>query len=130
MKEYLFEDFHQWKVCVSAAFQHLFWGLGKLIQHTFFGIVSVFVYIGKQVEAFCKREITAAFIIAVIILTISIGWLATYLRATAELHTLEYQRDSISIRLDRMMQPYSNNEDSTTTILHVHDIQRTDGKVD
>lgn len=125
MSKYLFSDWHQWEVCMAAAISHLWWGLHKIVTNIIFGIISLFIFFGKKIEAFCKREITAAFVITTIILALSIGWLATFLHTSAQLHTLEHQRDSISIKYDRVMQPYRSNH-----IQQSYDIQGADAEMD
>ncbi len=125
MSKYLFNGWHEWIVCMAAALSHFLWGVRKIMTNILFGIVSLFIYFGKKIEAFCKREITAAFIITTIILALSIGWLATFLHTSAQLHTLEHQRDSISIKYDRVMQPYR-----TKYIQQSYDIQGADAEMD
>jgi hypothetical protein len=110
---------------MAAALSNLWWGFHKVITNTLFGIVSLLIFFGKKIEAFCKREITAAFIITTIILALSIGWLATFLHTSAQLHTPEHQRDSISIKYDRVMQPYR-----TKYIQQSYDIQGADAEMD
>ena len=115
MKKYLFSDWHEWKVCMIAALSHLWWGFRKIITNVLFGIISVLIFVGKKIESFCKRETLAAFLIGIVIAILSIGWLSTFMNYSVRNKTLEYQRDSVSIRLDRVMQIY-DKADTTQSI--------------
>lgn len=115
MNKYLFNGLHEWKICMAAAVSHLWWGVCKIIANILFGIVSLFIYFGKKVEAFCMRETTAAFIITTILCGILIGWLSTYMNSRLNCKTLEHERDSVSIRLDRVMQSYNDVNTIDTT---------------
>lgn len=106
MNKYLFSGLHEWKICMAAALSNLWWGFRKVITNILFGIVSLFIFFGNKIEAFCRRETTAAFIITTLLCGILLGWLATFISSRTNYKTLEYQRDSISIRLDRVMQTY------------------------
>lgn len=115
MSKYLFNGLHEWKICMAAAVSHLWWGVCKIIVNILFGIISLFIYIGKKIEAFCKRETTAAFIITALLCGILLGWLATYVSSKTNYKAIEHERDSVSIRLDRVMQAYDaiNTIDTT-----------------
>ena len=126
MSKFLFNGWHEWKVCMAAAFSHLWWGLSKIIVNTLFGIISLFIFFGKKVEAFCRREALAAFLIGLIVIILAIGWMATYMNFRVQNRTLEYQRDSVSIRLDRVMRTY----DTQDTITKDYDIQKANGTMD
>ena len=126
MSKFLFNGWHEWKVCMAAAISHLWWGLSKVITNTLFGIISLFIFFGKKVEAFCRREALAAFCIFLMIGIISIGWLVTYMNYRVQNRTLEYQRDSVTIRLDRIMRTY----DTQDTITKDYDIQKANGTMD
>ena len=108
MSKFLFSDWHEWKVCMAAALSHLWWGLSKVITNTLFGIISLFIFFGKKVEAFCKREALAAFLICLMVILLAIGWLVTYMNYRVQNRTLEYQRDSISIKYERDMRLYDS----------------------
>lgn len=115
MKKYLFNDWHEWSVCMQAALSRLWWGFHKIVTNTLFGIISLFICLGKKIEAFCKRETIAAFLIAATIIILSVGWMVTFMNYRVQNKTLEYQRDSVSIRLDRVMRIYDTN-DSTKSM--------------
>ena len=111
---------------MAAAISHLWWGLSKVITNTLFGIISLFIFFGKKVEAFCRRETLAAFLIGLMVIILAIGWMATYMNFRVQNRTLEHQRDSVSIRLDRVMRTY----DSQDTIVQDYDIQKANGTMD
>lgn len=126
MSKFLFRDWHEWKVCMAAALSHLWWGFRKIITNTLFGIISLFIFFGKKVEAFCRREALAAFLICLMVILLAIGWLVTYMNYRVQNRTLEYQRDSVTIRLDRVMRTY----DTQDTITKDYDIQKANGTMD
>lgn len=66
-----------------------------------FGIISFLVWIGKQIEAFCKREFVASLIIGVLFVLLVAGWLTTFLSERVHRVNAEMQRDSISYELSR-----------------------------
>ena len=84
------------------------------------------IWYGKKVEAFCRREALAAFLIGLMVIILAIGWMATYMNFRVQNKTLEYQRDSVSIRLDRVMRTY----DTQDTITKDYDIQKANGTMD
>lgn len=130
MNKYLFNDLHQWKVCMAAALSHLWWGLHKIITNTIFGLVSLFLYIGNIIEDFCKRETKAAFTIGTILTFLIFGWLGSYVKSAGQIKSLEYQRDSVSIRLDRVMRTYDKVQYKDVQTLREYDIQGTNGELD
>lgn len=108
MKRLLFTSLRQWRICMAAGCAKFLWGLWRIVSGIIFGILSVFWWIGRLVEAFCRREPIAAAVIAVLLLILSFGWLSTYVSARTHLTTAEYQRDSIGYVLDRYMQAYDS----------------------
>lgn len=113
MKSKLFDNWHQWSVCFLSGCKSAAWGLWRIFTCIIFGIASVFVYIGKQIEAFCRREPIAAFIIGIVISLMAFGWISTFMESRVRIKTAEYQRDSIGYKLDKYLQAY----DSTATII-------------
>lgn len=103
MKNLLFDDFRQWRVCLWSGVCKAAWGLLRIVTCILFGIVSVFVYIGKQIVAFCKREFLASLIIGILITMICVGWLGTFVKERAARVDAEMQRDSISYELSRIV---------------------------
>lgn len=120
MKNIIFESWHQWKVCFISGCKNASWGIWRIITCIILGIVSLFIYAGKQIEAFCRRETIAAFIIAILVIVLSYGWISTFIDGKMKIKSAEYQRDSISVKLERYLQAY----DSTSTIVVDNDTIR------
>lgn len=104
MKNLLFDDFRQWRVCLLAGVHKFLWGLWRIISCLLFGIISFLVWIGKQIEAFCKREFVASLIIGVLFVLLVAGWLTTFISERAHRVNAEMQRDSLSLKLDSAKQ--------------------------
>jgi hypothetical protein len=81
------------------------------------GFVSIFAYIGRKIEAFCRREPVAALIITITFAIMSLGWISTFMEGRMRIKTAEYQRDSIGYKLDKYLQCY----DSSATIVIEND---------
>ena len=113
MNNQLFSSWHQWKVCFISGCKNAGWGIWRIITCMLFGIVSILIWCGKQIEAFCKRETIAAVIISILIIALSFGWISTFMQMRVSVMTAEHQRDSIGYTLDKYMQAF----DSTSTII-------------
>lgn len=109
MNGLLFDNWHQWKVCFLSGCRNAAWGLWRIISCILFGIVTVMVWCGKQIEAFCKRETIAATIISIVITFLVFGWVSTFMKLRANVMTAEHQRDSIGYTLDKYMQAFEPN---------------------
>jgi cell division protein FtsL len=72
----------------------------------------------RLIEKFCIREKVAAGIIAVAILMLSFGWIATYMQSKTLLTTTEHQRDSIAYTLNKFIQAYDTVIIDGDTIKH------------
>jgi len=120
MNNQLFDSWHQWKVCFLSGCKNAAWGLWRIISCLLFGVVTIIVCCGKQIEAFCRREMIAAFIIGIIILFLVFGWISTFVQMRVSVMTAEHQRDSIGYTLDKYMQAF----DSTSTIIVDNDTIR------
>ena len=104
MKNLLFDDFRQWRVCLWAGVCKAAWGLWRILTCIVFGILSVFAYIGKQIDAFYRREFAASLIIGFVIAVLSVCWLVTFVNERAARVGAEMQRDSLALRLDSAKQ--------------------------
>lgn len=109
MKNLIFESWNSWKVCFLAGCSKFLWGLWRIITCIILGIVSVLVFVGKQIEKFCRRETVASFIIAFVFLGLSFGWISTYMDSRMKIKNAECQRDSASVRLSRYLQAYDTS---------------------
>lgn len=101
MKNLLFDNFRQWRVCLWSGVCKAAWGLLRILTCIIFGIVSIIAYCFKQICAFCKREFVASLIIVVLFVLLSAGWLATFMSERTHRVAAEMQRDSISYELSR-----------------------------
>lgn len=101
MKNLLFDDFRQWRVCLWSGVCKAAWGLLRILTCIIFGIVSIIAYCFKQIGAFCKREFVASLIIGVLFVLLSAGWLVTFMSERTHRVAAEMQRDSISYELSR-----------------------------
>lgn len=109
MGNLIFENWHQWKVCFIAGCKKAAWGIWRIITCMILGIVSIFAYIGRKIESFCRREPVAALTMTVIIAVLSFGWLSTFMDGRVRIRTAEYQRDSIGYKLDKYLQCYDSS---------------------
>ena len=112
-KKWIFETFRDWYTYLWKAVKTFVVGFVKILYSFLMGIVSVFVYCGKQIEAFCRRETVAAVIVGVVIAMLILGWVFTFVKGRVAQKTAEHQRDSISYCLSKYMQAY----DSTSVIV-------------
>ena len=104
MKNLLFDDFRQWRVCLWAGVCKFLWGLWRIISCLVFGIISYLVWIGKQIEAFCKREFVASLVIGVIAVVIFISFGLTFVKERKARVDAEMQRDRLKYELDSTKQ--------------------------
>lgn len=110
MSNLIFDSWHQWKVCFSSGCSKAAWGIWRIVTCIILGIVSVFAYIGRQIEAFTRREPVAMLIVTILIVCMSLGWLFTFTSGRVALKSAQYERDSMSIRLSRYLQAYDDKQ--------------------
>ena len=110
MKDLLFSDWRQWRVCFVAGLKKCLSGFLKILYCIVLGIASVLVYVGKQIEAFCKRELWASLIIGTLLVLMCVGWILTFARERAARVGAEMQRDSISYELMKFTQFYEGKK--------------------
>ena len=114
MKEkLLFETFEEWRTFLWRSVKTCFKGLARIVYALLMGVVSLLVFCGKQIEAFCRRETIAAFIIAGIMILMAAGWVYTFTHERQAVVYAQHKADSISYKLDRYMQVY----DSSSTVV-------------
>ena len=114
MKEkLLFETFEEWRTFLWRSVKTCFKGLARIVYALLMGVVSLLVFCGKQIEAFCRRETIAAFIIALVILGMGIGWISTFTHERQATVVAQHRADSISYSLERYLQVY----DSSATVV-------------
>ena len=103
-KKWIFETFEQWYTYLWKAVKTFVMGFVKIIYSIVVGIVSVIVWVGKLIEAFCRREPIAALIVGLLMVLLILGWVTTFVKGRAETKTAEYQRDSIGYVLDKYIE--------------------------
>ena len=108
--KFIFDTFKEWDTYAWSACKHLAKGVARILFALFFGMVSIFVFCGKQIEAFCRREPVASGLVGMLTLLLIVGWIATYVNGRAATKTAEFQRDSIGYKLDKYMQAYDTSE--------------------
>lgn len=106
MKKYIFDSFKEWRICLSDALKATVCGMAKVVSTIVLGIVSIIVYAARQVNAFCRRETTAALIIGALLITLSAALVATFVTERTARVSAEYQRDSIAYKNTLLMQAY------------------------
>lgn len=100
----LFKTFKSWKNFILSAIKSVFVGLLRILWSIILGVISIFAAIWKSVKAFCRREFAASLIIAAIFGVIGILWLGTFVKERTARVNAEYQRDSLSLKLDSAKQ--------------------------
>ena len=104
MKNLLFDDFRQWRVCLWSGVCKATWGLLRILTCIIFGIVSIIAYCFKQIGAFCKREFVASLFIGVIAAAFIISFGTTFVQERKARIDAEMQRDRLSYELDSIKQ--------------------------
>ena len=110
-ENYLFGSFSGWFGYLWKACKTFVKGLLKIVYSFFGGMASVFVWLFRLVSAFCRREPLAAGIFFVVAFVLSFGWISSYMSGKVATRTALYQRDSISLKLDKYLQAYESSED-------------------
>lgn len=94
MKDLLFENWHQWKVCMVSGLKSFAWGFARIVSCIVLGIVSIFVWLWrftcKLVGKYPNIALGAFIVIAAII------WLLTFVSMRARAVGAEQQRDFIA----------------------------------
>lgn len=99
-----FNSAREWLSYTKTAIIGIAVNVGRLIYSLIKGIYSLALYIILSIEGFCKREPKAAMIIGFIIVFLSVGWILSYVNGRTQLITALYERDSVSILIDRINQ--------------------------
>jgi len=103
-KKIYFDSLSEWwdyslKVCAEFAN-----GVLGVMFAIIFGVVSFFVWIGKLIEAFCRRETVAAIVIGVIFLGMTFGWVFTFTKERHAAVTAQHKADSLAYDLSKYTQ--------------------------
>ena len=106
MSNLLFDDVRQWRICLWSGVCKAAWGVYRILTCILFGIASVFVWIGKQIGAFCKREFVAAFVVGLMWLMGLMGWVFTFVHERTLRVSAEHERDSVAYVLQQKLEIY------------------------
>lgn len=91
-----------WQGCIKSAIAGIARNVWALFYTLVLGLFSLIMWLIISVEDFCRREPKAALIMGIIIVFLSVGWIMSYVDGRAQLLTAQYERDSVSIVLDRL----------------------------
>lgn len=125
MKDFMFENIAQWRVCMYAAVCKFLWGLTRLLLYTVTGLLSLMRWLWQKLVKWVGNYPATAIVIAVGVFAVI--WTLTFAHGRARLVTAEYQRDSLSYRLNELMRLTDTGEklvvgDDTITIYSSYDI--------
>lgn len=109
--KFIFESFKEWYTYLWKACKHFAKGIFRIVYSLIMGIVSVLAWVTRLIAAFCRRETTASVILFSLIFVLGFGWLSTYMNGKVATRTALYQRDSISLKLDKYLQAYDSSQD-------------------
>ena len=97
MKNYLFDDWHQWKVVFLSGCREFGWGFKRIVTSIFFGTLSVIRLLWRLLVRFVGKNPTAA--IVIFFTLCFLVWMFTYATGKAKLVSIEHSRDSLSYEL-------------------------------
>ena len=100
----LFNSFKDWKKYILSAIRSVFVGLLRIVWSIIIGAVSLVAGIIRSIRAFARREPKAMVVIALLFLFIGICWMMNFVNERAMRVSAEYQRDSLSLKLDSAKQ--------------------------
>ena len=107
----IYKTSKEWTEAAKERAAQAFNGLFGLLYHVcFMGIVSGLIYVGKQIEAFYRRETVAGVIISVLMTLVLLGWLVTFVAERAEAVKHEHRADSLSYELSKYRQSYEGDK--------------------
>ena len=107
----IYKTSKEWMEAARYRVRQFFGGLwGLLYRVLFMGMVSLAVYIYKQIMAFYHRETVAGVIISVLMTLVLLGWLATFVTERAEAVKHEHRADSLSYELSKYRQSYEGDK--------------------
>lgn len=106
----IYTEFRTWWAGAKHRSKMVFIGaLGFIYFSVICGIVSLLYYVIRQVNAFCRREITAACIVCTIILVMSFGWLFTFVKEREGRVIAEHVADSLAYDLSKYTQMHDTS---------------------
>lgn len=99
MKDFLFDSWHQWKVCFLSGCKNFLWGLARIITCIILGIFSLIREAWRILVRYVGKYPAVAIIIAVVFFCLF--WLFTCAHYQAKVVGVEHERDSIAYRMSR-----------------------------
>ena len=106
-----FETFRSWRIVGWCRFKQLAEALWAILYvWIVWGILSLFIYIGRQIGAFFRRETIAGCIIVAIIASMGIGWLTTFVKERDRAVTAQHRADSLAYDLSKFTQMYDTTD--------------------
>lgn len=102
--KFIFNSLSEWWDYAKNACVCFAKGVASVFLAIFFGVVSFFVWIGKLIEAFCRRETVAAIVIGVIFLGMTFGWVFTFTKERHAAVTAQHKADSLAYDLSKYTQ--------------------------
>lgn len=106
MERFFFSSFADWRKSMYIHFLQTWDGLAGIFLDVVFGIASGIRWMGRKVDAFCRREPVAATLVAIMFLCMAFGWFYTFVTEREAAVSAQHVADSLSYNLDRFMQAY------------------------
>jgi hypothetical protein len=100
----LFYSFKDWRKYILSAIRSVFVGLLRIVWSIVNGVVSLVVGIFRSVDSFSRREPNAMLVIVALFTCLLFWWITNFLNERAMRVSAEYQRDSLSLKLDSARQ--------------------------
>lgn len=114
IKNILFDDLHQWKVCFIAGCKEFWWGFARIISCLILGILSIIRWLWRLLVKAVSLYPVAAIVIS--LMACFFIWLFTYANYKAKLVSAQNERDTMAYRLGQFEQMYDGNTDSLIMI--------------
>lgn len=114
IKNILFDDLHQWKVCFMAGCKEFWWGFARIISCLILGILSIIRWLWRLLVKAVSLYPVAAIVISLMMCFFM--WLFTYANYKAKLVSAQNERDTMAYRLQQFEQMYDGNTDSIIMI--------------
>ena len=109
MKGYLlFDDFHQWLVCLLAGIKKLAWGVFRIVTCLIGAVLSLLRALWRRIVKFVGMYPNIAVGAALVIMALI--WMFTFASMRAKTVSAEHQRDSLSYELSKFTQMYDTTE--------------------
>lgn len=100
----LFYSFGEWKKYIVSAIRSVFVGLLRILWSIVMGLVSLIAYVSRSISSFSRREPRAMLVIVVMLIVIGFSWMMNFVNERSMRVSAEYQRDSLSLKLDSARQ--------------------------